>query len=710
MVCDINDLNITEPEVPNFGRFALNLSSLGFDFPTGIPEDLLDLFDKLSLLLPSGPLKPGLSPNFGKTIFDAILSLLEKLAPFLYLYKFILPILNMIICIIEVLCAIPNPFKLRKKLRRLFRICLPEFLSLFPILALLLMILSLIKLIIALIQYLIAQVLRIIQLILKNIKILTKAIKRNDADSILAATRKLGILLCFIQNLFVILGAIATIIALIKAMLNLAFNLPPCGDSGNLSIDEACCSSEVCPDFIKNHETIQRKTGTFIYGTKVYQQITLPSGFPIPQSNIDALSTVYREEYWHLYDKQSQQNEEFNNIVNAYDVPPAYKTIFFPNATFDNSSDPKKVPYKVDIKFTYDPTNVFWNSYSDTSLNRGSDPKGIRKIIIKDCIVSKPTIEDTNNGTLILTGGKAYEEDLTTPVKINGKQATLNTFFSVDYIKSNNPVNQTVGSITYNDVEYTFYINHESLAGYSLITIGCFPDVSLDKDTINTTYAGPIAANTPQILDIINDPNKFPDIALTSQCVLNSINKFRTDVSTSGAAVFESEITTCLNDLINVCKNGLPDFIRVGYDPYKSTFELDPTLQFTTKPIKVKVNLNDVNGLPLASGLDTDTADVIANDIIADITFGQISNFKYDGTESFLADITSDSAGKGKVKIEYGGKIIGTTTVPTDLTQPIIVTETQLEYEFIYADISVTGEDVKPRRTETDTAGDVSNG
>jgi len=189
MVCDINDLNITEPDSPNFGRFALNLPKLGFDFPFNIPEDLLALFDKLSFLMPSGPLKPGLSPNFGKDIFDIILSLLEKLAPFLYLYKFILPILNMIICIIEVLCAIPNPFKLRKKLSRLFRVCLPDFLSLFPILALLLMILSLIKLIIALIQYLIAQVLRIIALIIKNIKILAMAIKRHDLDSIAAATK-----------------------------------------------------------------------------------------------------------------------------------------------------------------------------------------------------------------------------------------------------------------------------------------------------------------------------------------------------------------------------------------------------------------------------------------------------------------------------------------------------------------------------------------
>jgi len=519
----------------------------------------------------------------------------------------------------------------------------------------------------------------------------------------------LGILLCFIQNLFVVLGAIATIIALIKAMLNLSFNIPPCGDSGNLTIDEACCSSEVCPSFIKNHVSILSTTGSFKYSYKVQTPgLPIPSGFPLSQAQIDSLSPTLQNEAWTLYDQHSGYDTAFNNIVTAYDVPPEYSSnIFFPNVAFDDKSDPKKVPYKADIKFLYTPTASYWNSYADTTKNRASDPLGTRKIIIKDCIVERtPTVDVTTHGNLSLVGGKAYEEDGTTPFKLNGVQANIRTFFSTDTILSSTlPINN---GILIENVEYTFYINHESLAGYSLITIGCFPDVAADKDTVNSVFAGPITGNAADLLGVIGDPNSFPDMAALSECVMASINKFRTNVSTAGAAIFQSEIVSCLEDTLAICKNGFGQLVKIGFDPYKSKFELDPTLQFTTKPIKVKVDLNDVNGLPLCQGIETDIAEGIAADIIADITFGTMSKFTYDGVQSFTGDLTSTTAGKGKMKIEYAGKIIGTATVPTDLTQPIVIKETEIDFEFIYANLPTTGEDAKPRRDESDTAGDVN--
>src|SRR5574339_619331 len=197
------------PSIPGFGNpFAGLLPNLN-PFPPGFPEDLLGLLDLLKLLVPPGALLPQLNPNFGKDIFDAIMKLLDQFMPFLMLYKFFLPILNIIICIIEVLCALLNPFKLPGAIARLFTVCIPDFLNLFPIFALIIMIISLLLLLLALILYIIEQILKFILAILRNIEMLVEAFQEGSAISVLAIAQKLGALLCIFQNLFVLLALFA---------------------------------------------------------------------------------------------------------------------------------------------------------------------------------------------------------------------------------------------------------------------------------------------------------------------------------------------------------------------------------------------------------------------------------------------------------------------------------------------------------------------
>src|SRR5208283_1165031 len=152
MPCSPNDVSIPAPKgpsgtpIPGVGiPYALNTPRLA-SIPPGFPEDLLDLFNSYQFLVPPGAIKPSLNPNFSKDIFDTILSMLDQFFPFLMLYKFFLPILNLIICIIEVLCALMNPFALISAINRLFTQCIPAFLNLFPIFALVIMIVSLLLL------------------------------------------------------------------------------------------------------------------------------------------------------------------------------------------------------------------------------------------------------------------------------------------------------------------------------------------------------------------------------------------------------------------------------------------------------------------------------------------------------------------------------------------------------------------------------------
>src|SRR5271154_5606252 len=256
------------PPIPGVGiPFALQTPNIS-PFPPNFPEDLLELFNSLQFLIPPGAIKPQLNPNFGKDVFDGITKMLDQFFPFLMLYKFFLPVLNLIVCIIEVLCALMNPFALTSAINRLFNQCIPEFLNMFPVFALVIMIISLLLLLLQFIEYLIAKIEKLVQDILRNINALIKSFQDADSNTIMAAAQKLGALLCQFQNLFVLLAVFNVIIDIIKDMLRLAFPIPPCENSSN----SGCCSPTTCPSFVQTQYT--NTTGVFQYLNQASFQTT----------------------------------------------------------------------------------------------------------------------------------------------------------------------------------------------------------------------------------------------------------------------------------------------------------------------------------------------------------------------------------------------------------------------------------------------------
>src|ERR1700733_11886661 len=94
------ETNIVAPNAgtfPGSGGFAVNLPNLNIPFPPLPMEDLIGIFNSLSFVLPPGTLKPHLQLNVFDDIYGAISTLLEGFAPFLMLYKFFLPVLNLIL-------------------------------------------------------------------------------------------------------------------------------------------------------------------------------------------------------------------------------------------------------------------------------------------------------------------------------------------------------------------------------------------------------------------------------------------------------------------------------------------------------------------------------------------------------------------------------------------------------------------------------------
>jgi len=698
--CSPNDVSVDVPDgpsgpaIPGFGvPFAMKVPNLN-PFPDGFPEDLLDLLDKLRLLVPPGALRPQLNPNFGKDVFDAIMKLLDQFMPFLMLYKFFLPILELIICIIEVLCALMNPFKLIRALNRLFTQCIPDFLNMFPIFALICMIISLLLLILALIEYIIAQIIKFIKTILRNILALEKAFKDGDANSVNAIAKKLGSLLCIFQNLFVLFAIFNIIIQIIKDILSLIFSIPPCddGDPGN---QDGCCTPDVCPDIVKTQYT--RFTGTFKYlpAAAVATTLTLPAIFG------GAFNFDVRPESWQLYDLGQEQSQQFREIFDAHDVVILPKPTFFPtDATYNATTDTKQAPYTVDLRLFYNPAS--WGRSG-----------AARFIKFTNCIMTKVpsttlqegdlSTQSVNNAVAIIAGGAGFEDDGTT--KLTGfaadgvtpiaNQATLENFIHLPAQASANPNLSINDGYTFFNAEYTFKPNIAPLLTKNLVTLGCIPSIALNRAFINNIFAGDISLKTQLLGDLVNGNGGavFPDPGAAQECLTTALSNLRTNMTVAGVAEFNVTANLCLQKLKDDTNNALGNLIGIGFDPCKSTFSASPTVQFTSLPIVITVELNERNGLSLTNGISTEIATNIAARITANVTFGDVSPFAYDGYQAFNANLTSTDPGKGIIMISFDNQTFCTNNLP-----PITVTPSNgdatpthtlqaIDYQFIFTPV-----------------------
>lgn len=634
--------------------------------PTGQPEDLNALFSSLQFLVPPNTLKPSLHPGYDRTVLDGVMSLLNQFMPFLSLYNMFLPVLNLIICIIEVICAIPNPFKLIDKIQQLFRVCIPDFLKLFPQFALIIMILSIINLLISLIEYIITEVAALVAIIQQNIAVIQRALSLADDRSIAAATAKIGNTLCAFQNLFVLLSLFGSILSVIQAILKLLFPIPPCSDSNGNPI--SCCSPDVCPSFIRDNTTITANSGALQY----YNEAGT-SFFGLP------FTSTERSESWQFYDPSASIPLAFINITQAYDLPPGTSAVFFPtDSTYTASTPISQAPYLLNMR-------LFFNPAPWTVSGFGAS----RFIRINNCIITAaPTANlssynnqpvSTPTGVLLIAGGLAFEDDGTTPILVNGAQGTLNTLIHQNSdIALFPPTLQPTDGYLFSDVSYTFTIQHPILLGKALITLGCIPIVAVDRTFVNTIFGN----NTN--FTILNNLT-LPDVNGTINCLSLAVTTLQNNVNSQNLANFQATANACLADLRSQSVSNAIALINAGFDPYKSTFTLVPTTQFTTQAIVVSVSLNETTGASLTANLTADVAATIASNIKATPTLGELSAFTYDGTSAFTANLTSSSPGTGTIQVTYQNQTISTVNLPADLAQPPTTTPTVLSYNFVYS-------------------------
>jgi hypothetical protein len=684
--CTPNDNTLNPPSlsgvsIPGFGfPFSpLQVPLPEWDLPTDLLEDLLDLMRKLGALFPSGLFKAQFG-NYLKDALDFIASILSQIAPYLSLYNLIMAAFNLIICIIEVLCCIPDPFCIATKMQKLFAECLPPFLNILPWLALLAMILALLLLLLALIEYIILTILGILAEIVRNIILLANAATFDDAEATLAGAQKIATLLCFIENIMAIFLAIAAILAIIQALAQFA-GVSICSDEDA----EGCCNNENCPPFIKdNPDGITGAQGRLVYHRRVESDIATLLGVPVGAIAVPPL----RIERWQFINDDPNQTYRFSHIITP--VHPFTDKIYFPDIEYDENTPVKRAPYNVDLRMFVDP-----------GLFNPADTGGARYMRVKECIVvRKPYVGEydwqvnlqttSTTGTLNLEGGKVYEDDGTTEYQIGGSQATLNDFIHYDDLSSTTGLPAVDDTYAISDIEFTFNINHVALIENNLITVGCMPGVSVEKAVQNAILS---AEGIDAVIDKLApvpdgelvDGGDFPNVLGAQECVLSALETFRSDVSVEGAAKFQATAETCLNDLKNQVLSMYCDGLISAVSQYKSTAEIDTDAQFTTRSIELYVVLKDPGGTVISQSIPDDCLQEVLDKLRATATFGDITDFVYDGTSMFVAYISSSKAGSGQITVSFDGKVFSTITAGTSLENTSTITEVVLPYTFIDA-------------------------
>lgn len=706
MVCNPNDNNITikspgpSPQIPGLG-LPFSIPKLPFpdlSLPEGVPEDLLELIDQIFALFPAGIKFQPNTDSLTKGIWDALASIFNQLAPFLGIYKFIQALLNMILCIIDVFCALMNPWATLRAVRRLFKRCLPDFLSLFPWLALLIMILALILLLIALIEYIIAVLISYIQQIIRNIKILLRAIQIHDAESITAAVQKISFLLCLLEQLFSILMGIAALLAIIEPLMGiLGRSVCRGGDRrGNGASD--CCTPDFCPPFIRsNPDGLVLASGRLNYQKELDPIIPTDPLFNFMRNTS---TFVLRPQRWQFVDDNPGEFKFLDIITPS----PEYGFIYWiENNVYDKNSPLIRVPYKLDMTLKIDP-RLFGNP---------DDIGGERYMSIQNVIVAnKPTQYPTtwnggldynvSSGSVNLVGGSVFEirNDGYVPYTINGTQATLETLIH-QTPKAVESIPTYDDGYNFLDVKYILKVNHEVLIQAGLIGLMCQPDTASESAVLNAEYN--------DMRSVLDKVGPLPDINETIACLTFALTKFRKDLNEDTAAVFQAESIACLN---NLKKQALDYYSRgtaAATDRYSTDFELYPEVQFIKNDIKVTVRLRDKTGNQLATKLTSEAATELASLIHAVPTFGEITDFNYDGYGDFVAALKSDKAGIGEIKAYVNNEIIASIINRDNDEELTAITDRVLSYEFVdkvsYSS-RTDGDYVKIRFDETDIAED----
>jgi hypothetical protein len=668
-----------------------------FKMPTdgGIAKTYADLNRSMSCTCAAGALiKPSISPIPGFNMGDIIADQAKLLGALAAGYSMLTVVMKLVACIIDVLCALVNPFAVIAALIRLFGSCLPDFILLLPQLAVPAIILCKIKIALAIITYIVTVIIPLIQDIIANVQDLVDAISTGNQQSIQAVAFKIVSILKELMNVVGILAALDAVLAMVKALLSLGIGIP-CGGGGG-----SCggCGDDQCPPVFENFTLIGldgELEATVMYGSTGFGYLLYFSSAahvedflairPFFPTGIDyGLMTDIMKVPYSLYcdGYYAVTSVDEDGVLSLTQLPQPQHSDGYLSSVYNLNN----VVTSVDATGEY----ARFGTHAAKAQFSSSDASGSVYLELMDTDATGAT---KNNGTFKI--GSVYDG-------YNVKLDHVN-ISAWDISSSYNP---TAGSgpgskVVWRKVympstlisrPYTLTINHEELIRRSVISVGCHPDVRAavkgaknrnpDLDTAIPTLPDIDGYSVAAMACI----TAIAPADVDSQYVIDNYGSIAQAAAVAGVCVVDS-LSGLANDMIAYAGEIYPRL----FSPDKSLLTADRYIQVAGGDIVVSIVPFDTNGNRLADDLPPGILDVKSF-----TTFGTLSDVEeildvYGiSTGEFRATLTSRIVGQADVTATVADRYIA--DFDTTLETPDYVTR-KLALSFVDA----LPADVKPR-------------
>lgn len=567
------------------------------------PQTYADLIQKINCICAAGATiqaasLPSATINMGDIIADAT----RVLSAFTSVYSVIAVVMRMISCIIDVLCALMNPFSLIFAMIRLFGTCLPDFLLIFPQFAIPAKILCIIKIILAVVNYVLNVLIPIIEEIIANIESLYAAFRESNNDGIAAIVFKLANLFKEIMSVLGILAALMPLYLMIKALMNMGISIPCGGDGGSC----VGCGDDLCPKILQQSSldgTDGRLTVIFtgiypyefrlVFSSVIHRNdfLSIKDFFPhgLDYEGFDVSDLPYVLEYNGV--DYIVTSVDDNGYLNIQQLQTEKKFDGYLSSVYDGGLPMPDVLH--DVRF-----GTHTQSFSSASLG------------------TYITIEDVDSGTQ--NSGTWYVAQVFDAYNVVLRRSEENAWTASNV---NNPSVhlywRKAPSVPSSSGTYPFSLkfNHAELIRYELINLGCHPAIKASKDATSRRYSA-IAQYSGPNLGLPDLPDLEGLILNLNTCITNIVPadvtpQYILDNYGSITPMKVAEMGSCIESLLNQFKDESLAYAKNifprMFDPESSQFSATPLIQIVGKPINIDLIVLDRYGERLAKGFPPNT-------------------------------------------------------------------------------------------------------
>jgi len=612
--------------------------------------------NQLYCTCPAGAqIRPSSLPSATIDLGDIIADHTRILSSFASAYGVVAVVLKMIACIMDVLCCLSNPFCLIYSLIKLFGTCLPDFILIFPQLALPAIIICVIKIVLAMVEYILTVLLPIILDIIQNIQDLIDVFVEQNQDAITSVAFKLAALIKEIYNVLGILAVLSAVWVMIQALLSAGIALPCLGSGGSCS--ECGDSDEICPTTLQQ-TSFSGVDGQFIvlYGSDgfsyqiLFYSVTRKANFLQMRGffpkGLDYSQVASEDDVPYVL-SVTQSGSISTYMVTAVDSS-GYATLY--QLPPEYSSDGYLTNTDMSGAAFADPLDARFNTKTQTfTFPIGSVDRYI-------------TMQDTRGAAQSYANGGSWKiESKYDSYNVLLKRTTSTWSFGApnEHIRWKlEPAAPTVLS----SLQFELDINHEELIRNGLIGVGCHPAIKATKAALQNRFPDMANLTLPALPDysgLLTDIGsciaKVAPVDVDSQYILDNYQTIATEIVSLNSCV-TSALNSFKDDSIAYAKTIYP----IIFDPETSAdgyyFNVTPEIQVVGEYSNIELIPYDRNG-----GLLGVTVPPGIVDVELDTTFGTLSSVVteldgYDPTGKYLATITSLVPGIAQITAQVGGR------------------------------------------------------